>query len=73
MSSVVPQAREGTLEECVDELNDFVATLDVYSHTVLAMALSIHLTALLQTLLRQGECTAAELRRHLRELAQEVR
>lgn len=41
----------GTFEECADELNDFIATLQHYPPTVLAFVLRAHLSALLQALL----------------------
>ena len=41
----------GTFEECADELNDFINTLDRYPHTVLAFVLRAHLAGLLQALL----------------------
>jgi hypothetical protein len=48
--------REDTVEECLDELNDFVAGLRRNSSTVLAVALRVHLETLLQA------CLPAEAR-----------
>jgi hypothetical protein len=41
----------GTFEECADELNDFISTLERYPPTVLAFVLRAHLAGLLQALL----------------------
>ena len=45
------------LEECVDELNDFCATLQRYAPAAIAIALRIQLGALLQALIDARECT----------------
>ena len=62
----------GKFEECADELNDFVATLGRYPHTVLAFALRTHLSALLQALLANGRWTRAEVAIFLQELCDET-
>lgn len=61
-----------TFEECADKLNDFVMTLDEYSHTVLAHALRAHLAGLLQALAAHGQWTPAEIDDFLQELWDEV-
>jgi hypothetical protein len=63
----------GTFEECADELNDFINTLDRYPPVVLAFALRAHLCGLLQALQIQGECSSAEIDTFLEEMAHEVR
>src|SRR3984893_13754515 len=62
----------GTFEECVDELNDFVATLQQVPHTVLAFALRAHLCGLLQALRAHGQWSDEEVREVLRELENEA-
>ncbi|MFL6601456.1 MAG: hypothetical protein ACJ8R9_09000 [Steroidobacteraceae bacterium] len=62
----------GTFEECADELNDFVATLQRYPHTVLAFALRAHLCGLLQALQAHGQWSSAEVTTFLEELAHEA-
>jgi hypothetical protein len=62
----------GTFEECADELNDFVATLDRYPHTVLAFALRAHLCGLLQALQAHGQWTGEEVTLFLEELEEET-
>lgn len=62
----------GTFEECADELNDFVATLQKYPHTVLAFALREHLCGLLQALRAHGQWSDVEVETFLQELQQEA-
>jgi hypothetical protein len=62
----------GTFEECADELNDFVATLQQYPHTVLAFALRAHLCGLLAALLAHGQWSREEVTAFLRELEHET-
>jgi hypothetical protein len=63
---------DGTVEECLDEINDFIAGLSRYSPTVLAVALRVHLEALLQALLEGSLCTREEVRDFCRELEREA-
>ena len=63
---------EGTVEECIDELNDFIAGLGRYPPTVLAVALRVHLEAAAQALLERRVCTREEMRDFLRELERET-
>jgi hypothetical protein len=72
MTTAGSASKDGRLEECVDDLNDFIASLQRYPHTVLALAMRTHLAALLQALLEQGECTRPEVAALLAELEQEV-
>jgi hypothetical protein len=59
---------DGAVEQCLDELNDFLAGLDRFAPTVLAVALRVHLEALLQSLLEGRICTREEVREFVREL-----
>jgi hypothetical protein len=63
---------DGTVEECLDELNDFVAGLQHYSPTVLAVALRVHLEGLLRALLEGRMCTPEEVRDFVRELERDA-
>ena len=63
---------DGTIEECVDELDAFVDTLTRFSEPVLALALRIHLAALLSALLESHRLTKAQARDFLRDLGREV-
>ena len=61
-----------TLEECLDELNEVMAGLQRYPPTVLAVALRVHLEALLQALLEGKECTREEVRDFIKELERDT-
>jgi hypothetical protein len=61
-----------SVEECVDELNDFVAGLQHYSPKVLAVALRVHVEGLLRALLEVKLCTPEEVRDFVRELERDV-
>jgi hypothetical protein len=62
----------GPFEQCADELNDFINTLERYPHTLLALALRAHLVGLLQALLLAGECTYEEVTAFLQEMQHET-
>ncbi len=72
MSLADTQRNDGTVEQCLDELNDFLAGLDRYSPTVLAVALRVHLESLLQALLEGKVCTPGEVRDFVRELERDA-
>jgi len=61
-----------TFDECADELNDFIATLQKYPATVLASALRAHLCELLRALRIHGHWSAAEVATFLEEMASEI-
>lgn len=63
---------DGTVEECLDELNDFMAGLQRYSPTVLAVAVRVHLEGLLQAMLEGKLCTSEEVRDFVRELERDA-
>jgi len=63
---------DGTVEECLDELNDFVAGLQHYPPTVLAVAMRVHLEGLLHALLEAQLCSAGEVRDFVRELERDA-
>ena len=64
-------ARDDGVEECLDELNDFVAGLQ-HSPTVLAVAMRVHLEGLLHALLEGRLCTREEVRDFVRELERDA-
>ena len=67
--SLTDSARdEGTVEECLEELDDLMASLVRYSPTVLAVALRVHLEGLLHALLEGKLCTPEEVRDFVKEL-----
>lgn len=63
---------EGTLEECLEEIDDFLAQQGRFAPTVLAVALRAHLESLLQALLTAGRCSREEVRDFVRELEREA-
>ncbi len=72
MSLADTERDDGAVEQCLDELNEFIAGLQSYSPTVLAVALRVHLETLLQALLEGRICTREEVRDFLRELEREA-
>ena len=60
------------IEECVDEIDDFIETLDHHPGSVIAMALRIHLAALLRAMLDDRICSRDEIREFLAALEQEA-
>jgi hypothetical protein len=62
----------GTFEECADELNDFVNTLQRYPPNVLAFVLRAHLAALLQALLLYGLWTRDEVATFMQDMQHEA-
>jgi hypothetical protein len=71
MSFADTMGTHGTVEECIDQLNDFLAGLQHYAPTILAVALRVHLEALLQSLIDGRLCTREEVRDFVRELERE--
>ena len=72
MSLRDPTLEDGAIEECLDELNDCVATLARYPPTVLAIAMRVHLESLLRVVLERGLCTREEIHEFLEELEQQA-
>ena len=63
---------DGSLEECLDEINDFVQTLTRYPPRMIAMAIRAHLEILLRAMLECDLCTRDDVQQFARELQQEV-
>jgi hypothetical protein len=63
---------EATVEECLDELDELLASLKRFSPTVLAIALRVHLEGLLEALLEGKVCTPEEVRDFVRELERDA-
>ncbi len=70
--SLTETRNDASVEECLDELNDFVTGLESYSPAVLAVAMRVHLGTLLQALLEGGMCTREEVRDFVRELERDA-
>jgi hypothetical protein len=65
-------ASVGTFEECADELNDFVSSLEGYPPMVLAFVFRAHLSGLLQALRMHGDCSEEDLASFLEDMTREV-
>ena len=65
-------ATESMIEECLDEMNNFVSTLDRYPPTTIAVTQSVHLQTLLCALVDCGLSTPEEVRNFVEEFAQDV-
>jgi len=72
MSPHDPTVTEGAIEECLDEINDFIATLDRYPPTAIAVAMSVHLQSVLRALLEFDLCTRQQVRELVEEFEREV-
>src|SRR2546421_12721114 len=66
-----PTPEDGAIEECLDELNECVASLARHPPTVLAVALRGHLESLLRGLLQRGLGTREGLHQILEQLVQQ--
>lgn len=56
------------VEECIEELDELIMSLDRYPPAAVAVAMSNHLEGLLGALLDEDRCTAEEVRGLLREI-----
>jgi hypothetical protein len=70
--SLADARSDATVEECLDELNDFIIGLQRYAPTVLVVALRVHLSTLLQALLEGQLCTREDVRDFVRELERDA-
>jgi hypothetical protein len=67
--SVAEQSDDDEMvEECIEELDELIMSLDRYPPTAVAVALSTYLEGLLGALLDERQCTADEVRELLREI-----
>ncbi len=62
MSEPALEADEGLLEECIDELDALIERLDRFPAFVLALALRVHLNALLNAMKVDDQIGDRELR-----------
>ena len=68
MSLVDESDDDAVVEECIEELDELVMTLDRYPPTAVAVAIGTYLEGLLGALLDERQCTADEVRELLREI-----
>lgn len=68
MSLVEESDGDAAVEECIEELEELVMSLDRYPPTAVAVAIGTYLEGLLGALLDERQCTADEIRGLLREI-----
>jgi hypothetical protein len=68
MSLIDDSGDDSVLEECIEQLDELVMSLDRYPPEAVAVAMSTHLESLLGALLDERRCTAAEVRQLLKEI-----
>ena len=68
MSLIEQSNDELVVEECIQELDELVMSLDRYPPAAVAVAMSTYLEGLLGALLDEERCTAADVRELLREI-----
>ena len=59
---------DAVVEECIEELDELVMSLDRYPPAAVAVAIGTYLEGLLGALLDERQCTADEVRALLREI-----
>jgi hypothetical protein len=59
---------DAVVEECIEELDDLLMSLDRFPPTAVAVAMGTYLEGLLGALLDDRQCTADEVRTLLREI-----
>ena len=60
------------LEECLDEMDEFITTLQRYPDTVIAMSLRMHLAALLRAMVESRLCSREDVREFVIALEREA-
>jgi hypothetical protein len=66
MSLIDCAGDDTTLEDCIEELDELVMSLDRYPSVAVAVAMGTHLEGLLGALLDGHQCTAEDVRELLR-------
>lgn len=59
---------EPVVEECIQELDELIMSLDRYPPAAVAVAMGTYLEGLLGALLDEDRCTAEDVRELLREI-----
>ena len=63
---------ESTMEECLEDIDEFMDTLQRYPDPVIAMSLRIHLAALLRAMVESRLCTREDVREFVVALEHEA-
>ena len=62
----------GEIEECLEDIDEFLATLERYPDPVVAQSLRIHLAALLRAMVDNGLCSREDVREFVLSLEQDA-
>jgi hypothetical protein len=62
----------GAIEECLDEIDEFIGTLQRFSDPVIAESLRVHLAVLLRAMVESNQCTSSDVQEFATALAQEA-
>lgn len=68
MKDIPDSGDDAAVEECIEALDEFVATLDRYPPGAIAVAIGTYFEGLVGALLDEHQCTADEVREFLREI-----
>jgi hypothetical protein len=68
MSLIEESDDDAVVEECIEELDELVMSLDRYPPTAVAVAIGTYFEGLLGALLDERQCTPDEVRELLREI-----
>ncbi len=72
MSLEDPTTTKGAIEECLDDINTFAATLERFSPATIAIAMSVHLQTMLCALVECELCSAEQVRGFMQQLERDV-
>jgi hypothetical protein len=68
MSLIKEPDDEIVVEECIQEFDEIIMSLDRYPPAAVAVAIGTYLEGLLGAILDEDQCTAADVRELLREI-----
>lgn len=68
MSLIEESDDDAVVEECIEELDELVMSLDRFPPAAVAVAMGTYLEGLLGALIDERQCTAEEVRELLREI-----
>jgi hypothetical protein len=63
---------ESLVEECLDDIDEFMGTLRRFPDTVIAMSMRIHLAALLRAMVDSEGCSREDVRGFVAALEEEA-
>ncbi|HEY6451671.1 MAG TPA: hypothetical protein VIX87_03650 [Steroidobacteraceae bacterium] len=72
MAKNLDDSSDGTIEQCIDDIDGFVEQLDRFPLPVLAFALRSHLGGLLRAMVESHVCTREHVRQFVLELEHEA-